>query len=215
MSETHENHPNKNAQTRLKVKTRNGGKNTSKRSVRKSIRKKKHNFGRSDTLVSAAMLEHAVKAILSRLKLDRTWDIPYLAGYSRDGKTIFVDRHLPKSFRTWGKRVFVDQFLILHEAVEKSLLDELGLVYQHAHQIALRAEEAAVRAVDVSWREYDRFMQRFIKEAGDERLSPIPPDLDIKPYRDEHDSAALKSMQQVVQRELAAHAHKREERRTK
>jgi len=205
MSEPHENHPSKKAQTtRVKVKTRNSGNNTSKRSVRKTIKKKKQNLGRSDTLISAAMLEHAVKAILSRLKLDRTWDIPYLAGYSRDGKTIFIDRHLPKSFTSRGKRVFTDRFLILHEAVEKSLLDELGLTYQHAHQIALRAEEAAVRAVGVSWREYDRFMRRFIKEAGDERMNRIPPDLDIKPYRDEHDSAVLKSMQQVVRRELAA-----------
>jgi len=206
MRELHENHLSKNAQApRIKVKVRNSGNNPSKRIVRKAIKEKKQNLGRSDTLISAAMLEHAVEAILSRLKLDRTWDIPYLAGYSRDGKTIFIDRHLPKSFKTRGKRVFVDQFLILHEAVEKSLLDELGLVYQHAHQIALRAEEAAVRAVGVSWREYDRFMQRFIKEAGDEHLNRIPPDLDIKPYRDEHDSAVLKSMQQVVRRELAAH----------
>jgi hypothetical protein len=206
MSELHENHPNKNAQiTRTKVKIGNSGNNSSRKSVKEMTKRKRQNLGRNDTLISAAMLEHAVESILSRLKLDRTWDIPYLAGYSRDGKTIFIDRHLPKSFTSHGKRVFIDQFLILHEAVEKSLLDELGLVYQHAHQIALRAEEAAVRAVGVSWREYDQFMQRFIKDVGHERLNRIPPDLDIKPYRDEHDSAVLKAMQQAVRRELAAH----------
>ena len=144
MSELHENNP-------------------SRKSAKKTTKGKRQNLGRNDTLISAAMLEQAVEAILSRLKLDRTWDVPYLAGYSRNGKTIFIDRHLPKSFTTRGKRVFVDQFLILHEAVEKSLVDELGLTYQHAHQIALRAEEAAVRAVGVSWREYKQFMQRFIK----------------------------------------------------
>ena len=163
---------------------------------------KRRSQGRDDTLVSAGMLEKAVKEILRRVTLDRTWDIPYLAGYSRDGKTIYIDRHLPGSFQTRGREVEVDQFLILHEAVEKSLLAELGLVYQHAHQIALRAEEAAVRAEGVSWRDYDRFMDRFIKDAGDEHLHRIPPDLDIKPYRDEHDVAVLKSMQKVVQREL-------------
>ena len=119
-----------------------------------------------------------------------------------EGKTIYIDRHLPRSFRTNGKEVAIDQFLILHEAVEKSLLNELGLVYQYAHQIALRAEEAAVRAEGVSWRDYDRFMEQFIKEAGDERLNRIPPDLDVKPYRDEHDVAMLTSMQKVIQREL-------------
>jgi len=164
--------------------------------------KRRPKLGRNDTLVSSAMLEQAVREILTRIKLDRTWDIPYLAGYSRDGKTIYIDRHLPGSFRTGGREVSVDRFLILHEAVEKSILDELGLVYQHAHQIALRAEEEAVRAEAVSWRSYDRFMQKFIKDAGDERLTRIPPDLDIKPYRDEHDHAVLTAMQEVIRREL-------------
>ena len=163
---------------------------------------KRRSKGRNDTLVSAEMLEKAVREILSRVTLDRTWDIPYLAGYSRNGKTIYIDRHLPVSFQTHGKEVAIDQFLILHEAVEKSLLDELGLVYQHAHQIALRAEEAAVNAEGVSWHDYDRFMDRFIKDVGDEHLNRIPPDLDIKPYRDEHDVAVLRSMQKVVRREI-------------
>ena len=165
-------------------------------------KKGKQSRGRNDTLVSSEMLEQALREILGRVQVDRTWDVPYLAGYSRNGKTIYIDRHLPASFRTRGREVPIDQFLILHEAIEKSLIDELGLVYQHAHQIALRAEEQAVRAEGVSWREYDRFMQGFIKEAGDERLDRIPPDLDIKPYRDEHDFAVLTEMQKVIRREL-------------
>jgi len=153
----------------------------------------------NDTLVSSEMLLHAVTQILRRIQLDRDHDIPYLAGYSRDGKTIYIDRNLPKSFTCRGRRIEVDRFLVLHEAVEKSLLDELGLHYQHAHQIALRAEEAAVCAAKVSWREYDRFMQRFIKEAGDESLTRVPIDLDIKPYRDEHDRHLLLLMQQSME----------------
>jgi hypothetical protein len=157
---------------------------------------------RDDTLVSAEMLERAVKDILSRTTLDRTWDIPYLAGYSRDGKTIYIDRHLPVSFKSGGKVIYTDKFLILHEALEKAVIDKLGLVYQHAHQLALREEEAAVRAFGISWREYSDFMDLYIKEAADERLTRIPPNLDIKPYRDEHDVAVLRSMQKVIRREL-------------
>ncbi len=150
----------------------------------------------NDTLVSGWMLEHAVDAILHRIKLDRDHDIPYLAGYSRDGRTIYIDRHVPRMFASRGRRHGVDRFLVLHEAVEKSLLDKLGLHYQHAHQIALRAEQAAVNAEGLSWREYDKFMQKFIKEAGDESLGRLPVDLDIKPYRDEHDRKLLMMMQQ-------------------
>ncbi len=164
--------------------------------------KKKRRIGRDDTLVSEKMLSEAVKRILKKVKLDRSWDIPYLAGYSRDGKTVYIDRHLPKYLETNDKRYDVDPFLILHESVEKSLLAELGLVYQHAHQIALRAEEAAVRASGLSLRVYDRFMQKHIKSAGHENLKRIPPDLDIKPYHDEKDTVLLLKMQKIIQKEI-------------
>jgi hypothetical protein len=150
--------------------------------------------------MSGAMLKAAVNAILTSTRLDRSHDIPYLAGYSRDGRTIYIDKDLPGSFSAGGTRVRVDRFLILHEAVEKALLDTLGLHYQHAHQIALRAEQAAVRAAGVSWRQYDRFMARYIKEA-DDVIDRLPPDLDIKPYRDEHDVKLLKRMRAEAARD--------------
>ncbi len=63
-----------------------------------------------------------------------------------------------------------------------------------------RAEEAAVRAAGVLWRDYDRFMQKHVKSIGDERLTKVPPDLDLKPYRDEHDFDLLKRMHEAVER---------------
>src|SRR3569832_125455 len=137
-----------------------------------------------DVFVSSLMLDRAVDAILRRVHLDHDHDVPKQAGYSQDGKTIYIDRHLPKTFSYRGKSVAVDRYLVLHEAVEKTLIDELHLHYQHAHQIATRAEEAAVRADRIAWREYDRFMQRYIKQVGDERLTRVPADLDLKPYLD-------------------------------
>jgi hypothetical protein len=127
----------------------------------------------------------------------RKYDVPYLAGYSRDGKTIYIDRDLPKTFVTDGRRVEVDSFLVLHESVEKSLVDQLGLVYQHAHQFALRIEKAAVLDAGISWQEYDRFMQRHIKEAESDPTLTIPPDLDLEPYEDEHDTSILRKMQKA------------------
>lgn len=148
-----------------------------------------------DWYVSALMLDRALDAILRRVKkLDRTHDIPYLAGYSKDGKTIYIDRHLPKSFTFRGRTVEVDRFLILHEEVEKTLIDQLGLHYLHAHQIATRAEEAAVNAERITWAAYDRFMQKYVKSVGDERLTRVPADLDLKPYRDYHDYDLLQRM---------------------
>jgi hypothetical protein len=149
--------------------------------------------------VSSLMMERALDAVVRRVKkLDRKHDIPYLAGYSLDGKTIYIDRHMPKSFTFRGRTIETDRFLILHEEVEKTLIDQLDLHYLHAHQIATRAEEAAVRAVGVEWHAYDRFMQKYVKRIGDERLKKVPKDLDLKPYRDEHDDDLLQRMLKSV-----------------
>jgi len=97
--------------------------------------------------VSSLMMDRALDAVVRRVKnLDRDHDIPYLAGYSRDGKTIYIDRHMPPSFRYRGRDIDTDRFLILHEEVEKTLIDQLELHYLHAHQIATRAEQAAALA---------------------------------------------------------------------
>jgi len=145
--------------------------------------------------VSSLMMERALDAVVRRVKkLDRSHDIPYLAGYSNDGKIIYIDRHMPKSFRYKGREIETDRFLILHEEVEKTMIDQLNLHYLHAHQIATRAEQAAVRAAGITWRDYDRFMQKNVKTIGDERLTKVPPDLDFKPYRDEHDYDLVRRM---------------------
>src|SRR5260221_2470146 len=137
--------------------------------------------------VSALMMDRALDAVMRRVKnFDRKHDIPYLAGYSQDGKTIYIDRHMPPSFKFRGRTIETDRFLVLHEEVEKTLIDQLGLHYLHAHQIATRAEQAAVRAAGVSWRAYDRVMQQKGKRAGDERLCQVPDELETQPERDEH-----------------------------
>jgi hypothetical protein len=151
--------------------------------------------------VSGLMMDRALDAVMRRVKnFDRKHDIPYLAGYSLDGKTIYIDRHMPKSFKFRGRVIETDRFLVLHEEVEKTLIDQLGLHYLHAHQIATRAEQAAVRAAGISWRAYDRFMQKYVKRDGSERLTKVPADLDTKPYRDEHDFDLLRRMVAAIER---------------
>ena len=145
--------------------------------------------------ISSLMLDRACDAIVRRVRnLDRNHDVPYLAGYSNDGKTIYIDRHMPVSFRYDGREINTDRYLILHEEVEKTLIDQLNLHYLHAHQIASRAEQAAVRAAGIRWKDYDNFMQKNVKHIGDERLTKVPADLDLKPYRDEHDYELVQRM---------------------
>jgi hypothetical protein len=144
--------------------------------------------------ISGSALMDIAAALRRRIKVDRSHDIPYIAGYSRDGATIFIDRHMPHSLVYRAKRVDTDRFLLVHEIVEKALLDQLGLHYLHAHQIALRIEQAAVRAAGIEWQVYNRFTKSKEKKIGDERLTKVPRDLDLTPYQDEHDFATLRAM---------------------
>jgi hypothetical protein len=148
-----------------------------------------------DTLVSDAILQQVVEAVSKNVRVDRSYEVPYLGGSSRSG-TIYIDRRLPRSFRSNGRRVAAEPFIVLHEAVERAVGDRLGLRYQHAHQIALRTEEAAVRAAGISWQDYNAFMQKYeqVAQAG---FSRLPPDLDLKPYRDENDADLLRRIREA------------------
>ena len=159
--------------------------------------------------ISDDVLSEVVKALRRRVrKVDHSYDIPYIAGYSEDGRTIFIDRHLPRSFRSWIKRVYVTPFLLTHEIVEKALIDELRLHYLHAHQIAIRVERDAVEAAGISWSTYEGFMKKHEKAIEAERLQRVPGSLDLTPYRDERDFAVL---QDLVEKERGGRS--REKRR--
>jgi len=152
--------------------------------------------------VDPNVMVDVLKAVIARVKkIDRDHDIPYIAGYSQNGEKIYIDRHMPKSAKLGGKRVQTDRFLILHEAVEKALLDELGLHYLHAHQIALRTERAAVEAEGQAWREYNAFTKAHERQIDDENLKKVPDDLDLTPYRNEKDFQKLQQMVAAIKSE--------------
>ena len=149
---------------------------------------------RSEDIEDNVLLD-VVKAIRRRVRIiDRGYDIPYIAGYSVDGHTVFIDRHLPRTFRWLLKTVRVEPFLLIHEIVEKALLDELRLHYLHAHQIAVRAERDAVKAAGVSWWAYQRFMKQHEGKIEEEKLVKVPATLDLTPYRDEKDFELLERL---------------------
>jgi hypothetical protein len=145
--------------------------------------------------INDEVLLDVVKAIGRRVRVvNRAYDIPYLAGYSNDGSTVFIDRHLPRTLRFLTRRVRIDPFILTHEIVEKALLDELRLHYLHAHQIAVRAERDAVKAAGLSWWVYQSVMKGYAKPIEQEKLINVPSSLDLTPYRDEKDFALLERL---------------------
>jgi hypothetical protein len=101
---------------------------------------------------------------------------------------------MPASFRYRGRQVETDRFLVVHEVVEKALLDTLSLHYLHAHQIALRTEQAAVRSAGVGWHDYNAFTEANEKSIVAEQLKRVPADLDLTPYSDEEELALLRQL---------------------
>jgi hypothetical protein len=161
-------------------------------------RKPKLPPGRSDTDNSAAMLDAAADALLRKVAIRRGYDVPYLAGYNRRGDAVYIDRHLPRTIKIGRRRVDVQRYVVVHEAIEKAILHTYGLTYQHAHQFAQRAEKELVEADGVGWREYQDAIKRHEKQASDERLRRVPTDLDLEPYRDEGDRAMLAQLRRRI-----------------
>jgi hypothetical protein len=132
------------------------------------------------------------------------WDIPYLAGYSKDGATIFIDRDLPL-WNYKGQWIDTDRFLKIHEGIEKAIIDALreakshdlevllsclrmkspsDEIYYHAHGVATCAELYAVELAygPAGVAAYNRVMKANVKRAEDERIRRVPATLDMTPY---------------------------------
>lgn len=135
---------------------------------------------------SKATIDRVVAAIKKRTKIVRGVDVPYCAGYSEDGSTVYIDREVPKTFNLRGKPCDVDKYLVLHEMIEWALMEHLGIPYQYAHALATVCEEKAVQADGHDLSAYNSAWDTVIRKVGSRGKYPnIPKDLDTEPYEDE------------------------------
>lgn len=118
------------------------------------------------------------------ITVNRDYDVPYTGGYNYDGTVIYIDRKLPTSFvDTQKQEVNAISYLVIHEVVEKVLMDHLGFSYNQAHSIAMGAEMHACTMDRVNYDEYYSFLGDHVKEdIKPQDFNDVPPDLDITPY---------------------------------
>jgi hypothetical protein len=144
------------------------------------------------------------RELYSFRNVDKEYDIPYTGGYSKDGSTIYFDRHLPDTIKLERdgevKEVNPFPYLLMHESLEKTLIDQLGFKYEHAHQLATAYERRGVlQGIGPGWWDpYQKALAKYIKADQHEKLSKIPKDLDLTPYQDEHDEILLEHMRKVM-----------------
>jgi len=136
-----------------------------------------------------------LKRIAQPVKIVTKFDVPYLAGYSKNGKTIYVDKDVKTKWRYRGKIIDVSDFLVVHEVVEKAIIVILKEPYQRAHHIAEYVEALACRQHGVNWWAYSKYLKPQIKNAYHQKIQFLPPDLDIEPYEDEHEQQILIQLQ--------------------
>ena len=116
--------------------------------------------------------------------VNRNYDIAYLAGYSTDGKTIYIDRHLPGTIGIGDRKVNVTPFLVAHECAEKAAIDTKQLPYATAHKdFGNVAERAKLRAAGINEAAYARALKPYIKADEHEKIVKSPRNLDLVPYR--------------------------------
>ncbi|MGZ3744568.1 MAG: hypothetical protein ACXWRA_12240 [Pseudobdellovibrionaceae bacterium] len=136
---------------------------------------------RSRMLIARALIKSDSISII-----EHRFDVPFGAGYAeKNPRFIFIDRSI-KLIDYAADQTFlpISSFLNLHELTEKALLDKYGLTYQHAHQIALRAEKLGAEAININWTVYDDYMKKVLESVGkvEGREFYISPLLDMLPY---------------------------------
>jgi hypothetical protein len=127
-----------------------------------------------------------IASILAFNVMNKEYDLPYLAGYSKDGKTVYIDRHLPQMLTCEedGRKFEFNpaSFVRRHEIMEKACIDVLGWGYSHAHGAGNGYERRGVLAAGMFWDPYNKALTPYIKADEKEKLVKIPPDLDMTPY---------------------------------
>ena len=141
-------------------------------------------LSRPDAAARAAALRAATDQMWRESRIDRAFEVPYVAGYDKDaGAYVFIDCAAPMQAQRGGATIPVGPLLVIHERVEKAVLLDDRSVYPSAHQIALRIEKAAAQAMGVDWKAYDNVITE-LSDAISARKAPrnISDRLDLQPY---------------------------------
>lgn len=152
----------------------------------------------ADGLPSREDYIHAIDLMRAEWIIVTGVDIPYCAGYSENGATIYIDRDVPEWATIDGVRINIWQYpLFVHESEEKILLARYSHdeKYMGCHTLATMAEHACVRVFGVDPAEYDAWWASIIEKIGARKAyKRVPADLDLTPYYDENDQTTLDRM---------------------
>ena len=139
--------------------------------------------------------EAAIKPLLSGFTVNRDFDIPFLANRSTDGKTVYIDRHIPESMKAGDKDFAPADTLPWHELPEWFYMHKAGLPYDAAHRLATFVwEKPRVEALGLNWKDYQEAFGGEIEHNEKRVPEHSPPDIDLLPYIEENDHKTLREL---------------------
>lgn len=124
--------------------------------------------------------------------INTNYNVPYAAGYSISGKTLYIDPRIPEFAEINKVKVDIWYMVAIHELVEESLEHSFGFKYEESHKMAIGAEKVALslKYPKVKWEDYNTWWQPYIKLCC-ESFTSLPPDLDYEPITDSKDNETI------------------------
>lgn len=149
--------------------------------------------GHGSGIIEKSWTDELIGLLLEYVRFDHGYNIPLGGGSSVDGSPIYGDKSIPMEYvQKNGKKVAVWHYLMVHEFVEKAIIDALlkhgvpdDKVYTPGHAVGTAAELAAAEDDGVNIDEYDGFYDHWLPVAEKKKLGDgTPPDLDLHAYED-------------------------------
>jgi hypothetical protein len=153
--------------------------------------------------VNRAIPQHLVEQVaqqaianIPKLNVDTNYDIPYIAGPSNSGGTVYIDSKLAQA------KPETIPHLIIHETVEENVMKAFGESYDQAHKVATKYERQSVEQSGLNWKQYNDSIKPFIRKEEHKVTGPVPRDLFLEPYKEDKlkgDNALLAQMKQHME----------------
>jgi hypothetical protein len=149
----------------------------------------RHDNERAATALADEYYE-STAALVANCTVNREFDVPWLANRTRDLKTVWVDKRVPKILKCG---IDTDQSLPWHELSEGEAMDD-GLPYDEgdpsAHcDVATPLERRNVESQKPDdpdiWKKYEDEMNGLIRAVDDETIERVPLDMDLRVFAED------------------------------
>ena len=114
------------------------------------------------------------------MKVDYDHDVRWMSCLSKDGKTMYIDRTLPRVLDNNGKSLLIVHPLQVHETTEYGLMTA-GMAYLPAHRQATAAEKAYMRKSGFDWDAWEAWCRGELSRLERRKITKPVPNPDVKP----------------------------------